>query len=396
MNDIRTPYYVIDKAKLDNNIKCFENALNEHWKNSCLSYSVKTNSLPWVLKHIHGRGVKMEVVSDEEYLLSRKCGVQARDIIFNGPIKSNAILLDAVNEGALVNLDSSHEVECLKKYSPPIDAIGIRINVNIDYLREEDINCRSEGFRFGFCYENGDVNRVIRTLRELYGDCLKIGFHLHCNSLTRSVSVYEGIARYIKNIIVDSEFRPDFLDFGGGYFGGVEGKPDAGDYVKAIKNILGSVIDTEKVTLILEPGTAIIGSAADLHTTVIDVKDTKYSRIVTTDGSRIFVDALWKKSAYSYTINSKNMVSISEKKKQQIICGYTCMDYDRIMRLEDCDEILEGDEIIYHKVGAYSITFGGPFIRYFPDVYVYDGKMRLIRQRMGVDEYYRIESVEKR
>lgn len=395
MNDIQTPYYVIDKSKLERNINCFTDALEKHWKNSRLSYSVKTNSLPWVMEYIYGSKVMMETVSDEEYLLSRKCGVQAKDIIFNGPIKSSDILLEALRGGALVNLDSVHEVECLKKHKPKIDTIGIRINVNTDYLREEDISCRTEGFRFGFCYENGDVNRVIRILRSLYGNSLKIGFHLHCNSLTRSVSVYEGIARYVKEIIENSGFLPDFLDFGGGYFGGVEGQPDAHDYVRAIKNILGGIVETEKVMLILEPGAAIIGSAVDLHTSVIDVKDTIYSRIVTTDGSRIFVDALWKKNAYSYSVAHKRTAHGNTKKKEQIICGYTCMDYDRIMRLEDCDEVIEGDEIIYHKVGAYSVTFGGPFIRYFPDVYVYDGKMQLVRRRMSVDEYYRIESVGK-
>lgn len=77
-----------------------------------------------------------------------------------------------------------------------------------------------------------------------------------------------------------------------------------------------------------------------------------------------------------------------------MICGYTCMDHDRIMPLENGPELDVGDRIVYHKVGAYTMTFGGPFIRYFPDVYVrrLDGKVEKARARISVDDYLRIHS----
>ena len=57
-------------------------------------------------------------------------------------------------------------------------------------------------------------------------------------------------------------------------------------------------------------------------------------------------------------------------------------------------ELNVGDNIIYHRVGAYSMTFGGPFIRYFPNVYVKDGNKNvfLVRNRIDVEEYYHIHT----
>lgn len=45
---LKTPYFIIEKNQLDKNIDDFQRALNAIWPNSQLSYSVKTNSLPWL------------------------------------------------------------------------------------------------------------------------------------------------------------------------------------------------------------------------------------------------------------------------------------------------------------------------------------------------------------
>ena len=79
---------------------------------------------------------------------------------------------------------------------------------------------------------------------------------------------------------------------------------------------------------------------------------------------------------------------------RQVICGYTCMDHDRIMVIENEPELDIGDHIIYHRVGNYTVTFGGPFIRPFPAVYAQRGEhIELIRKQMTVEDYYRMETV---
>jgi diaminopimelate decarboxylase len=386
---MKTPYFLINENGLNENIAAFQNVLQKLWPNSNLSYSVKTNSLPWILKYVKEKDGVAEVVSDEEYQLAKLCGYADNQIVFNGPIKGEKQFASAVTGGAYINLDSAKDLEYISRFKgKSSENIGIRVNVNPAVFSHEDIGYENDGFRFGFSVENGEFEKALKAVWSVYGNG-KIGLHLHCNSITRSLNVYKSIAQYAVKLIQKYNLELSFIDMGGGYFGGVEGKPTPEDYVTVIKNELCVAVNPEVTKLIVEPGSAIIGSIIELHTSVLDVKDTTCARIVTTDGSRIHIDPLWAKSRYMFSTNAKE----TRNHPRQIICGYTCMDHDRIMVLENEKELCVGDEVIYHRVGAYSITFGGMFIRYYPDVYVKnDMGTEKVRSRISVDDYIKIHS----
>lgn len=386
---MKTPYFLISESKLKDNILAFQNALADIWPNSSLAYSVKTNSLPWLLKYLKKENVLAEVVSDEEYHLAKLCGFPDEEIVFNGPIKGKESINTALDGKAYVNVDSQKDLLYIKESQPENAFIGIRVNVPPEDFPESDIGYQEDGFRFGFSEKNGAFADALETVKK-YSHNTKLGLHLHCNSITRSLEVYRTIAKYAAHLIKKYDLNLSFIDIGGGFFGGVEGKPTPEQYIGCIKKELETVLDVNKTRLIAEPGSAIIGSVVDLHTTVLDAKDTDYARIITTDGSRVHIDPLWTRSRYMYSIKRKEKHNIRER---QIICGYTCMDHDRLMSIENQPELQAGDEIIYHRVGAYSMTFGGMFIRYYPDVLVEskDGIER-VRTSISTAEYIRIHS----
>ena len=350
---------------------------------------VKTNSLPWLLKYLNKENVLAEVVSDQEYHLAKLCGFSDKDIVFNGPIKGEETLKEALKGKTYVNVDSQKDLEYIKQNCPEDAFIGVRVNVDPNVFVENDIGYQEDGFRFGFSEKNGALLETLETIFK-YSRNTKLGLHLHCNSITRSVEVYRRIAKYAANIIKKYNLELSFIDIGGGFFGGVEGKPTQRQYISCIKEELQTVVDISKTKLIVEPGSAIIGSVVDLHTKVLDVKNTDYARIVTTDGSRVHIDPLWAKNRYMYSIEQKNKTNMREK---QVVCGYTCMDHDRIMIIENKPELQAGDEIIYHRVGAYSMTFGGMFIRYYPDVFVEtESGIEKVRTAISTEEYVDIHS----
>lgn len=388
---LETPFFLINKQKLDDNIQDFKSALDKIWPNSKLAYSVKTNSLPWLLRYLKSQDVLAEVVSDEEYELALLSGFKEEEIVFNGPIKGDTLFLNAIKKGSFVNIDSKYELEIYKNnIKENNDNVGVRVNVDTTIFEKNDIGYVEDGFRFGYAEKNDELLNAINIVR-LHKSDKKIGLHFHCNSVTRSLDVYKKLAEFAKYIIEKYNISPSYIDIGGGFFGGVEGKPSAPEYISIIYEVLKNTVDIESTMLIVEPGSAIIASAVDFHTSVKDVKDTNKSRIVTTDGSRINIDPLWSKKNYRYRIESNEKKnSILDK---QIICGYTCMDHDRIMTLVDEFPLSVGDRIIYERVGAYTMTFGGPFIKYFPDVYVQNGnEMKLVRKRMSVRDYYNIHN----
>ena len=117
---------------------------------------------------------------------------------------------------------------------------------------------------------------------------------------------------------------------------------------------------------------------------MIDVKDTSKSRIVTIDGSRTNVDPLMIKTKAFYDLNTQS----DKLKDKQTIVGFTCMETDRIMVLRNEREMQVGDQIIFKKVGAYTMSLNPLFIQYFPRVYVFDGdSYALVRDQWAIDEF---------
>lgn len=394
--NLKTPYFIVNEQEIIDNLNNFKEAFDELWKNYKIAYSVKTNSLPWIIKYMNKKDIIAEVVSDEEYELSIKCGYDPKNIIFNGPIKTLEKFEKALKDGSIVNIDSDSEVEFIKNNKPEINGnIGIRININTNIFEDKDIDYKEDGFRFGFSVENGEFEKVLKILKEIYPS-QRIGLHIHVNSITRSINAYRAVAKYTADIIKKYSINPSYIDIGGGFFGGVPGKPTARDYISAVKKELIDIVNPDKTTIIVEPGSAIVGSAFDFCTSVIDVKDITLSRIITTDGSRINIDPLWLKNKYLISLANENKIDLTNRNihPKQIICGYTCMDHDRIMTLENNQELKVNDKIIYHKVGNYTVTMGGMFIRYLPNVYVktVDGRIEKIRKRTSVEDYYNIQS----
>ena len=105
-NNLHTPCFIFDEAEFKRGIDGFRDALSERFERVDIGYSVKTNSLPYAMRMAGELGCKAEVVSHDEYQLTRLCGFTPDRIIYNGPMKSKETFLEAVKGGAIVNLET--------------------------------------------------------------------------------------------------------------------------------------------------------------------------------------------------------------------------------------------------------------------------------------------------
>lgn len=384
---LNTPYYVIDKTSLDESLNELETALEKYWDNYIIGYSYKTNSLPWIIKYFKDNGCYAEVVSDDEYGLAKYIGTEKDKIIYNGPIKTKETMLEAIRNKCIVNIDAQREIDWLseldrnEKYS-----VGIRVNFDVEVMCPGQSACGAEGGRFGFCYENGELVKAIEKIQN-FGIRIA-GLHLHTSSKTRGIDIYKAIANVACKIITEYSLDLDYVDVGGGFFGGLPSKPQFDDYLREISNILSKTITPLHTKIIVEPGMSVIGPNISYVTSVIDVKETNYGNFVVTDGSRTQIDPLMSKSNYFYDIERKN--NSCEFLNKQTIGGYTCMEHDRLFELENSKKLSVGDNIIYHKVGAYTMCLTPLFIKYFPDVYVEEnGNLKLVREKWTPEFYYK-------
>ena len=347
---MQTPYYVIRKNILDELFFELKRALDMYWPNYKIGYSFKTNSLPWIVEYMKDFGVYAEVVSKDEYEVAKKLKFENK-VIYNGPVKSKETFCEAVEKGCIINIDSKREVDWLiewKKNNPEksINSIGIRVNFDLERYCPGETQCGNEGGRFGFCYENGELSSVIGKLN--HEEINISGLHLHCSSKTRSLNIYKAIARICCCIIEEYELSLEYVDIGGGFFGGVAGKPEFVDYISTVAEILKEKCSIQNTQLIVEPGMCLIGASMDYITSVVDVKDTTYNRFVLIDGSRTNIDPLMSKKTYLY----ETVLSEENRKAhvKQVVSGYTCMENDRLFIAEDEKEFKVGDQIIFKRV----------------------------------------------
>ena len=388
---LETPYYQIKEEALAAEYDMLSENLGRYWKNAIIGYSFKTNSLPWLIQFVKQRGAFAEVVSHDEYLLAKYMGYKDCEIIYNGPYKNRESFRAVLLAGGIVNLDSGIEIAWLKelaKEHPNRElSVGVRVNFDLEKMCPGETTMREESGRFGFCYETGVFAGVLEELGDIPN--VKVtGLHLHSSSKSRSVKIFESIAKMA--VLLKREFglALTYVDMGGGYCGGIKGRPTYQDYIPAIAGVLKEEFTPEQTTLIMEPGISLISSAFTFVTSVLDVRNIKGNRYLITDGSRFNIDTTMIKSSYFYHVEYKGNKEERSCLPVQQITGFTCMEMDRLFKMENLPELTVGDRIVYENVGGYTLSLNPLFIQYFPDVYVEkQGQLALVRKKWGPEQY---------
>lgn len=375
--DVLTPSFIIDKEKLDYNILNI-NEGRKILKKSIIGYSVKTNPLPWLINYLNDNtDYFLEVVSPEEYYYVCKIGISPNRIIYNGPCKNSDSLEYALLNGSIVNIDTYNDLSNIMKINYPVN-IGIRVNVTNNTQEE---NCSKFGYaesRFGFSYQNGDLNKVIEILKN--NSNIKIsGLHFHINNKSRNVDNYITIVNHANEIINQNNLNLDYIDFGGGYKGGYGN--DFINYTKVIYDNL-NIPNKDDITYIFEPGAAIIATPVSYLMKVLDIKNINDKRYILLDGGRTQVDPTFSNKKYQYYIYSNNNEQIDTP---QVLNGFTCMENDRFMTIENGIKLEIGDLIKLNNLGAYTMSLLPYFIQGFPPVYLQDDKnIYLIKEKQDL------------
>jgi diaminopimelate decarboxylase len=387
LTKINTPSYILDKSVLDHNINNMKKAFEKYWSNLIISYSLKTNSLPWLINYLKENGVYAEVVSPDEYSLAKELGYDDSSIVLNGPYKNFNNVKSLLDNGGIVNVDSPHEVDWL---CDNVDTnkweVGLRVNFDLEGACPGETLMGDEPGRFGLNVENGTFSRAVEKL-ESFGINV-VGLHLHNNTKTKSIFVFETLAQKACDIANDLNLNLKYIDIGGGFFGDKPGAPSYEMYAKSISSVLKETFDKKITKLILEPGTAMVASSFKYLCKVFDIKKHKDRRLIFSDGSFVHTDFQLNNRKYDYEIiKRKNENVVCEE--EQIITGFTCMEKDRFLNVQPNSLAIDiGDYILLKNVGAYTLNFVPLFIEFLPSVYVKkDDDFFLVREKWTANEY---------
>lgn len=391
-------FYIFDKNKLRENFTKMFSAFSSRYPNFMIGYSYKTNYVPELIKEMSKLGAYAEVVSRLEYDLALEIGETPDRIIFNGPFKKMEDIALALEYGSILNLDAFYELELVKKYvkENPYRNYKVGLRINFD-LTEKGHNPLQAGFkvsRFGFCVENGNLEKAIQELQKL-PNLKVVGLHGHFSTSTRSLDVYKKITQKLCDLAkIHLTDTLEYIDVGGGMYGNMPKSfakmdvPSFEDYAEAICLIMNKEKHYFKAppTLIIEPGLSMVVDTFDFYCKVIDIKENQDQCFVLVNGSIHNI----KPTMHSLNMPMSHLKIGSRGSRKGIfnIVGYTCMEKDYLAIDYEAEIPKEGDFLVFYNVGAYTIVFNPPFIKERPPIIAKDGHaFTLVRKREMIRDF---------
>lgn len=394
------PLFVASEKILRQKYRFLKSALQKYYPNFQIAYSYKTNYLLGICFLFKQEGALAEVTSDFEYDIATRINYLPKDIVFNGPYKTDEYLKKAIVGGCRLNADNVYEIariESVAKSCGRKAKIGIRVNANIGFLPWN---------RFGFNIESDEAYNIFKTIKNNCKNIDIVGVHMHIGTNINRLSFYKKAADLTSDLINrvtrDFNFKIKYLDLGGGFASEgarpLEEKdwkvPSIERYISSIAEILNKKLVGSKPLLILEPGRFLVDEAFVLIARVITTRYIKGVRSVTVDASLNILPSAYTREHPIRVIKGKQ-----EDKKKELtdIYGISCMQADLIESGKQLPSLREGDILVFYNAGAYSIVLSNQFIHPRPAVIIIgkNKKVGVLRKKEATSDILHLDKIPK-
>ncbi|WP_027962063.1 alanine racemase [Halomonas halodenitrificans] len=371
-------FYLFDGRKFHDNYVDLRDRLRRHWPDTELAYAMKANYMPPIGRLLVELGGWAEVVSAFEYRVAR-ASLPGERIIFNGPIKSERDLRDALGAGSQLNLDSFREIQLLKRIAPEFGRIEVGLRVCFDF---PDLVSR-----FGFEVEGGELEEALAALDSIPG--LEVT-GLHCHATRRSLGVADPVERVERLCRLAGRLLPRYpirtINIGGGLLGDMPDSlrdqfahavPSLAEYADAIGRAFSRCSPTTSMRLMVEPGTSMVANCMSLVAPVVETRRRRGAWQALLDTSINSLNPTRSSTRPSLKVVSSSPSEAGRRAREYRLVGNTCMENDILC--EGVTGPLEaGDFVIFENRGAYSLNYTPPFI--VPCPAVVDDQGRLLKR----------------
>jgi diaminopimelate decarboxylase len=266
-----TPLFIYDEAHL--RARCREAV--EAFGAGSVVYATKAFLCVAMARLAHEEGLLLDVATGGELHVALAAGVPADRLVFHGNNKSMEELRTALEARVgLVVVDSFDELDrldALHAEGLPVPSIQLRVTPGVEAHTHEFVRTGQEDSKFGFGLPSGAAAEA--TERALRSPSVELaGFHAHVGSQVFAVDNFARVADVMAELA--RPYDLPLLTLGGGlgvaYVEG-ESAPSITEWAR----VLRKAVDESGLTarLLVEPGRAIVASAAITVYTVGTIKD---------------------------------------------------------------------------------------------------------------------------
>jgi diaminopimelate decarboxylase len=332
--------------------------------------AIKANPLTSTLKKLNELGVGLEAASLPELYLAEAAGFSPEKIVFDSPAKTRKEIEYALNLGVYLNADSFDELDRIAEILKTIKStstIGMRINPQIGSGSIQSTSVAGSISKFGI-----PLNDNAEKLKAYY---LKYGWlksiHVHIGSQGCPVPmIIEGIRKVLDfTIDINKDLKKqsaknwiEIVDIGGGLPACYHADKDSVSmeaYHALLTEHCKELFNGE-FRLITEFGRHIHANTGWVASGVEYVKkENNYSIIMTHTGADLFLRECYNPKDWYHQISvvDKNgKLKDGTVKNKYIIAGPLCFAGDVIARDIELPEVSEGDYILIHDAGAYTLS----------------------------------------
>ncbi|MHB1676405.1 MAG: diaminopimelate decarboxylase [Sulfuriferula sp.] len=377
-----TPCYVYDHASLVTAFNAFDQALQERAHLIC--YAVKANPSLAILNTFARLGAGFDIVSGGELQRVIAAGGDPAKIVFSGVGKRPDEMRLALTHGIkCFNVESERELSKLNTVASEMGTVArvsLRVNPDVDAKTHPYISTGLKANKFGVAHD--EAIRLYRMAAALPHLAL-IGIDCHIGSQLTDISPFvdalDRVLALVDALAVEGILL-QHLDLGGGL--GIryqdEIPPSIEDYICALTKKLNG----RQLSILLEPGRALVGNAGVLLTQVEYLKPGPEKNFAIVDAA---MNDLMRPALYD-AYHAIAPVNLREGTGELYeIVGPVCETGD-FLGHERTLTLAEGDLLAIKSAGAYGMSMSSNYNTRprAAEVMVINGAAALIRERETV------------
>ena len=404
-----SPLHVVHAAALRRNARAFlnkegldEEGLDGERAPPCeVYYSYKTNPIPGVLRLLDAEGIGAEVISEYELWLALRLGVDPACIIFNGPVKSDASLREAIGRGiALLNANHREELARIGAIAAELGrrpVTGVRICTSASWggqfgapigngealatigeaCRHPHLDMRALHVHFGAPLRTAQQVRqlVDETLDLAHLAAQRHGFELGILDLGGSLAIPTVQALSARDKRLNMTFLADLPA------PDPERTLEIRAYVRLVRQLVHAGCRRRGLPvprIVLEPGRSLTGNTQMLLTTVHSLKHaTNAAPYAILDAGINLAQSVQSEFHQIYAATKMDATA----SRSYRLAGPICSPGDVLYWARSLPELAPGDTLAIMDAGAYFVPFATSFS--FPQpaiVLVDDGAVHLLRR----------------